>query len=221
MFKPADDPRLFEEFTRFSRGASTQTVLDRNLSPDLVVEGPPHDAYAAVPEFPAILEARTIGHLASLPYLAAVPPLVTAKRGARRHVLPAHNLHTWRHLHWHLADDQGWRLEIRAFPNLTTISSRPGTRMDEHRVDGLPTRAPIWWLEIRSGGRVVCVSMDLPGDLQRLHLPAGVQHRLDELLDKQDGGTALTPTERAEAEGLVDLAELLSLPRLKAERSQP
>ena len=63
--------------------------------------------------------------------------------------------------------------------------------------------------------------MDLPGDLQRLRLPAGVQHRLDELLDKQEGGAALTPAERDEAEGLVDMAELLSLLRLKAERAQP
>jgi hexosaminidase len=29
-------------------------------------------------------------------------------------------------LHWHLTDDEGWRLEIKAFPELTTIGSRRG-----------------------------------------------------------------------------------------------
>ena len=47
---------------------------------------------------------------------------------------------------------------------------------------------------------------------------AGVQQRLTELLDKQDTGTTLTDAERHEAEGLVDLAELLSLLRLRSER---
>src|ERR1700738_2314417 len=52
----------------------------------------------------------------------------------------------------------------------------------------------------------------------RFRLPAGVQQRLTELLDKQDAGTTLTDAERHEAEGLVDLAELLSLLRLRSER---
>lgn len=59
----------------------------------------------------------------------------------------------------------------------------------------------------------------MPGDLARFRLPSGVQHRLQQLLDKQDGGSALSPEERHEAEGLSDLADLLSLLRLRAERS--
>jgi hypothetical protein len=42
---------------------------------------------------------------------------------------------------------------------------------------------------------------------------------LTELLDKQDQGTPLTDAERLEAEGLVDLAELLSLLRMRLERA--
>jgi len=38
------------------------------------------------------------------------------------------------------------------------------------------------------------------------------------LLDKQDRGEALTDDESAEAEGLVELAELLTLLRLRASR---
>jgi hypothetical protein len=39
------------------------------------------------------------------------------------------------------------------------------------------------------------------------------------LLDRQDEGSTLTTAERQEAEGLVNLAELLSLLRLRAERA--
>ena len=60
--------------------------------------------------------------------------------------------------------------------------------------------------------------IEVPDDLARFRLPQGVQHRLQELLERQDSGFALTPEETCEAEGLADLAELLSLLRLRAER---
>jgi hypothetical protein len=56
------------------------------------------------------------------------------------------------------------------------------------------------------------------GDLARFRPPEGVQHRLQELLDKQDAGSAPSPEEKREVEGLVDLADLLSLLRLRTER---
>ena len=61
--------------------------------------------------------------------------------------------------------------------------------------------------------------IEIPDDLARFRLPDGIQERLHTLLDKQDGGQPLTDTERREAEGLVDLADLLSLLRLRAGRS--
>jgi hypothetical protein len=63
------------------------------------------------------------------------------------------------------------------------------------------------------------VEVQVPGDLARFRLPAGVQSRLQELLDQQDAGRPLTDAERSEAEGLVTLAELLTLLRLRAERA--
>src|SRR6187401_1221049 len=33
-------------------------------------------------------------------------------------------LHKLNVLHWHLTDDQGWRLEIRKYPKLAEVSSR-------------------------------------------------------------------------------------------------
>jgi hypothetical protein len=62
------------------------------------------------------------------------------------------------------------------------------------------------------------LEVDLPADLARFRLPEAVAARLQSLLDRQDGGQPLTDSERAEAEGLVSLAEFLTLLRLRAER---
>ena len=49
----------------------------------------------------------------------------------------------------------------------------------------------------------ILIELEIPTDLEQLRLPAGVQQRLQDLLDRQDQGMALTPAERQEAEGLV------------------
>ena len=64
------------------------------------------------------------------------------------------------------------------------------------------------------------VMIELPDDPEKLRLPKGVHDRLQYLLDKQDGGTRLTEEERLEAEGLVEVAELLSLLKGRAERAR-
>jgi hypothetical protein len=66
--------------------------------------------------------------------------------------------------------------------------------------------------------QIVSFELDLPGDLNGLRLPDGVDARLSALLDRQDRGETLSEAERREAEGLVALAELLSLLRLRAQR---
>ncbi|WP_394833295.1 hypothetical protein LVJ94_43010 [Pendulispora rubella] len=65
----------------------------------------------------------------------------------------------------------------------------------------------------------VRIDMELPTDLARLRLPEGVDRRLQALLDKQDRGEPLNVDEAAEAEGLVELSELLTLLRLRAQGS--
>ena len=59
---------------------------------------------------------------------------------------------------------------------------------------------------------------EIPLELAQFELPDAVQARLQWLLDRQDVGDALTPAERREAEGLVDLAEFLSLLLLRRMR---
>ena len=65
------------------------------------------------------------------------------------------------------------------------------------------------------------ISVELPDDLARFQLPAAVQARLQTLLDRQDRQAVLTDAERGEAEGLVNLAEFLTLLKLRAERIHP
>jgi len=64
----------------------------------------------------------------------------------------------------------------------------------------------------------VMVEVEMPADLAKFKLPKGVNKRLQHLLDRQDRGESLSPAERLEAEGLVNLAEFLSLLHLRAQR---
>ena len=63
------------------------------------------------------------------------------------------------------------------------------------------------------------IDIELPGELDRFRLPGAVEVRLQTLLDRQDSGQPLSAAEREGAEGLVNLAELLTLLRLRAERT--
>lgn len=60
--------------------------------------------------------------------------------------------------------------------------------------------------------------IEIPVELTNFRLPAAVNERLQYLLDRQDAGEQLTQAERQEAEGLVELAEFLSLLRLRSQR---
>ncbi|PSB21334.1 hypothetical protein C7B65_04435 [Phormidesmis priestleyi ULC007] len=60
--------------------------------------------------------------------------------------------------------------------------------------------------------------IEIPAELTRFRLPNAVQERLQRLLDRQDTGEELTQAERQEAEGLVELAEFLSLIHLRSQR---
>ncbi len=65
----------------------------------------------------------------------------------------------------------------------------------------------------------VLLEIEMPSSLDQFKLPPGVDERLQDLLDRQDRGEPLTPGERREAEGLVELAEVLSLLRMRAQRT--
>lgn len=62
-------------------------------------------------------------------------------------------------------------------------------------------------------------TIEMPHQLAHLALPKAVEERLQALLDRQDAGEVLTPAERQEAEGLVQLAEFLSLLALRVNKT--
>jgi hypothetical protein len=74
--------------------------------------------------------------------------------------------------------------------------------------------------EDRNVSESFLVEVQFPDDMNRFRLPAGVESRLQELLDRQDAGQPLTDAERSEAEGLVNVAELLTLLKLRTERGR-
>lgn len=80
-------------------------------------------------------------------------------------------------------------------------------------------RFPNAFFEVIPMSRSVVIELEMPGDLKQFRLPRGVNRRLQDLLDKQSRDGKLTRAERHEAEGLVNLAEMLSLLRLRAERA--
>jgi hypothetical protein len=67
----------------------------------------------------------------------------------------------------------------------------------------------------------IWVQLEMPDDLEVFRFPESLDQRLQALLDKQDGGAALSPEERVDAEGLVEMAEMLTLLRPRAEIAVP
>jgi hypothetical protein len=59
------------------------------------------------------------------------------------------------------------------------------------------------------------LNVELSDDMAQPRLPRAVAARLTFLLDQQDSGQDLTMPEQEEAEGLVDMAELPTLLRVR------
>ncbi len=76
-------------------------------------------------------------------------------------------------LHWHLTDDQGWRLEIHAYPRLTQVGScRPSTAIypDNSQQDGVPINIFYSQKEVREIvdyahrlGIIIIPEIEIPG----------------------------------------------------------
>ncbi len=95
-------------------------------------------------------------------------------------LLALHKLNTF---HWHLTDDQGWRLEIRKYPRLTEVGScRPRTligpfttseatrRYDESRHCGFYTQEDVREVVAYAAARHITVvpEIEMPGHAQAL-----------------------------------------------------
>lgn len=68
--------------------------------------------------------------------------------------------------HWHLTDDQGWRIEIKKYPNLTEVGSkRSQTRNDGVEISGYYTQEEIKEIVAYAKERFIdCIpEIDMPG----------------------------------------------------------
>lgn len=84
-------------------------------------------------------------------------------------------VHKMNRFHWHLTDDQGWRIEIKRYPRLTEVGSiRKGTVVKKNwdQYDGIPYGGFYTQDEIReviryaeSKGITVVPEIDLPGHM--------------------------------------------------------
>ncbi len=63
----------------------------------------------------------------------------------------------------------------------------------------------------------VLVELQLPKDWKKFRIPHALHERLQESLDRQDTEGKLSRRDRREAEALVELADILSLMRFRAE----
>ena len=85
-------------------------------------------------------------------------------------------LHNINRFHWHLTDDQGWRVEIKKYPLLTTIGSKRDQTVIGHnsgKYDGTPYGGFYTQQEIRdivkyAADRYITIipEIDLPGHMQ-------------------------------------------------------
>ena len=85
------------------------------------------------------------------------------------------SIHKMNTLHWHLTDDQGWRIEIRKYPRLTEVGSiRKGTviRKEWGHYDGIPYGGYYTQEQIKdvidyaaSQGITIIPEIDLPGHM--------------------------------------------------------
>lgn len=63
----------------------------------------------------------------------------------------------------------------------------------------------------------VVVQLELPKDWKKFRMPRALDNRLQELLDRQDFEGKLSHRERREATALAELADMLSVMRLRAQ----
>lgn len=80
-----------------------------------------------------------------------------------KHVIDALAYHKLNRLHWHLTEDQGWRIEIKAFPRLTQVGAWRGEGAERH--GGFYTQADIREIVAYAKERYVTVvpEIEMPG----------------------------------------------------------
>lgn len=94
-----------------------------------------------------------------------------------KRIIDVLELHKLNRLHWHLTEDQGWRIEIKKYPLLTEVGSkRRGTciKKDFTTCDNIPYGEGMWYSQDQikeivayaaSKGITIVPEIDLPGHM--------------------------------------------------------
>lgn len=120
--------------------------------------------------------AQTITDYPRYPYRAMhldVSRTFTGKKGVLRYIDQMARLKI-NHLHWHLTDDEGWRVEIKSYPRLTSVGAWRGFDLpvkpsygawDEERYGGYFTQDDIREIVAYAAERAIEIipEVDLPG----------------------------------------------------------
>jgi hexosaminidase len=136
---------------------------------------------------------QTTNHKLDLPQLSIKDEPYLAYRGMHldvcRHFFPVSfikkyidyiALHKMNYFHWHLTDDQGWRIEIKKYPELTSIGAwrngtvmgrYPGSGNDNIRYGGYYTQDEVKEIVQYAADRFITVipEIEMPG-----HASAGI-----------------------------------------------
>tara|TARA_R110000823_G_scaffold144958_4_gene275080 strand:- start:3934 stop:5565 length:1632 start_codon:yes stop_codon:yes gene_type:complete len=145
---PAEGYRLTIDASGISLAASTdagaQFALQtlRQLLPCAIYASQPSDTVWSVPAMQIEDQPRFAWRGMHLDVARHFMPVAFIKR-----FIDLLSVHKFNRFHWHLTDDQGWRIEIRRYPELTRVGSRRAQTVLGHplgkpwgkpRYDGVP-----------------------------------------------------------------------------------
>jgi hexosaminidase len=152
----------------------------------VVIEGSETGVFYGIQTLIQLLPTEQTGKL-TLPYVSIKDKPRFAYRGllldVSRHFFPVSFIkkyidymayHKLNHFHWHLCDDQGWRLEIKALPRLTEVGAwrdgtiiglYPGKGNDNKRYGGFYTQDEVREVVQYAAKRYITVipEIEMPG----------------------------------------------------------
>ena len=160
-----------------------QLTIDKTLS----ISGDAEGVFYGVQSFIQLLPPHVSNNLIQLPYLTINDYPRFGYRGM--HLDCSRNfmsldfvkkyidylaLHKMNYFHWHLTDDQGWRIEIKKYPRLTEVGAwrngtiigrHPGMGNDNKKVGGFYTQDQIKEIVKYASDRYITVipEIEMPG----------------------------------------------------------
>ena len=157
--------------------------IDKNLS----IAGDAEGVFYGVQTLIQLFPPHISNNLIQLPYLTIKDHPRFGYRGLHldvgRNFMPVDFIkkyidyiayHKMNYFHWHLTEDQGWRIEIKKYPKLTSVGAwrngtiigrHPGTGNDNKKADGFYTQQQIKEIVNYAADRYITIvpEIEMPG----------------------------------------------------------